>query len=266
MHSSTSLVLFCLLSLSFITGTQTNDVESRSNVIISSGDYIIGSWICSMMMGECPSSVEPKIKNQNMKETKNQTDEKIEVNEIIYPTILKLAKTSRIKNNSVMKMDSIEDIEMKNKNVDDKGFALRKNVKVQSTCGGSYFSINMNYQASDLVSFIVSQDVCYNSPYETPLNYISDLSVIRRASARQYVDYLSIDNNAIIDYEAETRKLCWVFRYDAPLATNITLNFTVDLCCNHGCGIDSNEAKSMYGTQLDPISFLVIVFIVCMII
>lgn len=112
---------------------------------------------------------------------------------------------------------------------------------VQATpCKTAVFTINMNFQSDGVVSFLVAPSL--SDPYASPLNYISELSVLKQREYRGYNSYTG---------DTQVTQLTFAFRNDAvPNFQNVSLNYTVDLCCNDGCGPDQNSAYALFPTAL----------------
>jgi hypothetical protein len=100
-------------------------------------------------------------------------------------------------------------------------------------CNTAVFNINMNFQATNSVSFIVVSGSSFNNPYASPLNYNTGLSVLYANNYRSYNTYTG---------QQMEGQLSYIFRNDAPNFQNVSLNYTIDLCCNSGCGRNENSA------------------------
>jgi hypothetical protein len=109
-------------------------------------------------------------------------------------------------------------------------------------CDISTFSINMNFQSTEPLSYIVMelQDSCPDNLYRSPLNYISSLSALDTKSIRQYAAYDSTESSD------SANVLCWAFRNDNFNTSAILTTYVLDLCCNSGCGITANAATSPF--------------------
>lgn len=108
-------------------------------------------------------------------------------------------------------------------------------------CNTADYNVNMNFQGTDLISFIVVSGGPYD-PYASPLLYIKELSVLRQSHYRGYNTYYS---------DTSESPLTYTFRNDA-VNNSITFNYTVDLCCNGDCGINENAAM-----KKNSISYLI---------
>ena len=93
------------------------------------------------------------------------------------------------------------------------------------------FFINMNYQATGPVTFLVRENYrCLALPQDVA---ISDLSVYNASTYRSYRSYRS-----------KEMTLCYQFRSRSTANVTLYLNYTLDLCCNYGCPVNENAAAA----------------------